>query len=225
MGAAWKKLNNGKDLDLVVKMIKAVKSLDLEACVTLGSITKEQALTLKEAGLDAYNHNIDTSPEFYKEIISTRSFDERLETIQNVQEAGISVCSGGIIGMGESWHDRAKMLEVLANLTPQPESIPINSLVPVRGTPLENRDKVDSLEMVRIIASTRIIAPNSRIRLSAGRKDLSKEAQLLCFIVGANSIFYGDTLLTTENNDMLNDKDLIAQYNNHHKDILNSKGL
>lgn len=225
MGAAWKKLNNGKDLDLVVKMIKTVKSLDLEACVTLGSITKDQALTLKEAGLDAYNHNIDTSPEFYKEIISTRSFDERLETIQNVQEAGISVCSGGIIGMGESWHDRAKMLEILANLTPQPESIPINSLVPVRGTPLENREKVDSLEMVRIIASTRIIAPNSRIRLSAGRKDLSKEAQLLCFVVGANSIFYGDTLLTTENNDMLNDKDLIAQYNNHHKDILNSKGL
>lgn len=187
MGAAWKKLNNGKDLELVIKMIKTVKSLDLEACVTLGSITKEQALTLKEAGLDAYNHNIDTSPEFYKEIISTRSFDDRLETIQNVRDAGISVCSGGIIGMGESWDDRAKMLEVLANLNPQPESIPINSLVPVKGTPLENSKKIDSLEMVRIIASTRIIAPNSRIRLSAGRKDLSKEAQLLCFVVGGKN--------------------------------------
>ena len=221
MGAAWKKLNNGKDLELVIKMIKTVKSLNLEACVTLGSITKEQALKLKEAGLDAYNHNIDTSPEFYKEIISTRSFDERLKTIKNVQDAGINVCSGGIIGMGESWDDRAKMLEVLANLTPQPESIPINSLVPVRGTPLENREKVDSLEMIRIIASTRIIAPNSRIRLSAGRKDLSKEAQLLCFVVGANSIFYGDTLLTTENSDILNDKELISQYKNQQKEIFN----
>ena len=225
MGAAWKKLNNGKDLELVIKMIKTVKSLDLEACVTLGSITKEQALTLKKAGLDAYNHNIDTSPEFYKEIISTRTFEERLDTIKNVQRAGISVCSGGIIGMGESWHDRARMIEVLANLSPQPESIPINSLVPVEGTPLEDMKKVDSFEMVRIIAAIRIILPKSRIRLSAGRKDLTKEAQLLCFIVGANSIFYGDTLLTTDNNDMKGDKELIAHYKESAMDIINSNEL
>lgn len=225
MGAAWKKLRDGEDLDTVIEMIKEVKSLNLEACVTLGTITKKQADILKKAGLDAYNHNIDTSPEFYKEIITTRTFEERLETINNVQKAGISVCSGGIIGMGESWHDRARMIEVLANLQPQPESIPINSLVPVEGTPLENRKKVNSLEMVRIIASTRIILPKSRIRLSAGRKELSKEAQLLCFIVGANSIFYGDTLLTTDNNDMKSDKELISQYNNPEENIINSIDL
>ncbi len=225
MGAAWKKLRDGTDLELVVKMIKTVKSLDLEACVTLGSITKKQAVILKNAGLDAYNHNIDTSPDFYKEIITTRKFEERLETIDNVHKAGISVCSGGIIGMGETWHDRARMLEVLANLTPQPDSIPINSLVPVKGTPLSNRGKVDSFEMIRMIASTRIVAPKSRIRLSAGRKELSKEAQLLCFVVGANSIFYGETLLTTENSDMLKDKELIAQYNNFQENIFNSNNL
>lgn len=225
MGAAWKKLKDGEDLDTVIKMIKEVKSLNLEACVTLGTITKKQADILKEAGLDAYNHNIDTSPEFYKEIITTRKFEERLETIKNVQKAGISVCSGGIIGMGESWHDRARMIEVLANLQPQPESIPINSLVPVVGTPLENMKKVNSLEMVRIVASTRIILPKSRIRLSAGRKELSKEAQLLCFIVGANSIFYGDTLLTTDNNDMKSDKELISQYKNPEQNIINSIDL
>ena len=225
MGAAWKKLRDGTDLELVVKMIKTVKSLDLEACVTLGSITKKQAVILKNAGLDAYNHNIDTSPDFYKEIITTRKFEERLETIDNVHKAGISVCSGGIIGMGETWHDRARMLEVLANLTPQPDSIPINSLVPVKGTPLSNRGKVDSFEMIRMIASTRIVAPKSRIRLSAGRKELSKETQLLCFVVGANSIFYGETLLTTENSDMLKDKELIAQYNNSQENIFNSNNL
>ena len=225
MGAAWKKLRDGTDLELVVKMIKTVKSLDLEACVTLGSITKKQAEILKNAGLDAYNLNIDTSPDFYKEIITTRKFEERLETIDNVHKAGISVCSGGIIGMGETWHDRARMLEVLANLTPQPDSIPINSLVPVKGTPLSNRGKVDSFEMIRMIASTRIVAPKSRIRLSAGRKELSKEAQLLCFVVGANSIFYGETLLTTEISDMLKDKELIAQYNNSQENIFNSNNL
>jgi biotin synthase len=212
MGAAWKKLRDGNDLDCIIQMIKEVKALNLEACVTLGSITKEQAKKLKKAGLDAYNHNIDTSPEFYKEIITTRSFEERLETLSNVREAGISVCCGGIIGMGETWHDRARMLEVLANLNPQPESVPINSLVPVRGTPLENQNNIEPIELVRMIATARIILPSSRIRLSAGRKNLSNETQILCLLAGANSIFYGDSLLTTENNDMTDDKKLISSF-------------
>lgn len=221
MGAAWKKLNDGKDLHSIIKMIKTVKSLDLETCVTLGSITKSQATKLKKAGLDAYNHNIDTSPEFYKEIITTRNFEERLETIKNVREAGISVCCGGIIGMGETWDDRAKMLEILANLSPQPESVPINSLVPVQGTPLENQKSVDPLDMVRMIATARILMPKSRIRLSAGRKSLSNETQLLCLISGANSIFYGDSLLTTKNNDMIEDKKLISIFKDKDKSISN----
>jgi biotin synthase len=212
MGAAWKKLPEGKDFDKVIEMIKTVKSLELEACVTLGSITEVQAKELKKAGLDAYNHNIDTSPEFYKEIISTRNFEERLDTIKNVRKAGISVCCGGIIGMGETWDDRAKMLEVLANLDPFPESVPINALVPTKGTPLENREPIKPFDMVRMIAVTRIIMPTTRVRLSAGRKELSPETQMLCFLAGANSIFYGDTLLTTANNEMVEDKKLIAEF-------------
>ena len=212
MGAAWKKLRDGKDLDSVIEMIKEVKSLDLEACVTLGSITKDQAEKLKDAGLDAYNHNIDTSPDYYKKIITTRTFDERLETIQNARQAGISVCSGGIIGMGESWNDRAEMLKVLANLDPQPESVPINALVPVEGTPLQSQKIVEPEEMVTMIATARIIMPKSRIRLSAGRKYLSNETQMLCLLSGANSIFYGDSLLTTKNNDMERDKKLIRKF-------------
>jgi len=212
MGAAWKKLKDGNELESVIEMIKEVKSLNLEACVTLGSITKSQAKKLKEAGLDAYNHNIDTSPEFYSEIITTRNFNERLETINNVREAGISLCCGGIIGMGETWNDRVRMLEVLANLSPQPESVPINSLVPIPGTPLGNQKSVEPIELVRIIATARIIMPNSRIRLSAGRKKLSKETQILCLLAGANSIFYGESLLTTENNDMAEDQNLISTF-------------
>ena len=212
MGAAWKKLRNGKDLDSVVNMIKEVKSLNLEACVTLGSITQDQAEKLKDAGLDAYNHNIDTSPDYYKKIITTRTFEERLETIQNARKAGISVCSGGIIGMGESWTDRAEMLEVLANLKPQPESVPINALVPVQGTPLQNKQIIEPEEMIIMIATARIILPKSRIRLSAGRKYLSNETQMLCLLSGANSIFYGDSLLTTKNNDMEKDKELISKF-------------
>ena len=212
MGAAWKKLRDGKDIDAVIEMIKEVKSLDLEACVTLGSITKDQAERLKDAGLDAYNHNIDTSPDYYKKIITTRTFDERLETIQNARRAGISVCSGGIIGMGESWNDRAEMLRVLANLEPQPESVPINALVPVEGTPLQNQKIVEPEEMIIMIATARIIMPKSRIRLSAGRKYLSNETQMLCLLSGANSIFYGDSLLTTKNNDMERDKKLIRKF-------------
>ena len=212
MGAAWKKLPEGKDFNKVIEMIRTVKSLELEACVTLGSITEVQAKELKKAGLDAYNHNIDTSPEFYKEIISTRNFEERLDTIKNVRKAGISVCCGGIIGMGETWDDRAKMLEVLANLDPFPESVPINALVPTKGTPLENREPIKPFDMVRMIAVTRIIMPTTRVRLSAGRKELSPETQMLCFLAGANSIFYGDTLLTTANNEMVEDKKLIAEF-------------
>ena len=212
MGAAWKKLPKGKDFNKVIEMIKTVKSLELEACVTLGSITEVQAKELKKAGLDAYNHNIDTSPEFYKEIISTRNFEERLDTIKNVRKAGISVCCGGIIGMGETWDDRAKMLEVLANLDPFPESVPINALVPTKGTPLENREPIKPFDMVRMVAVTRIIMPTTRVRLSAGRKELSPETQMLCFLAGANSIFYGDTLLTTANNEMVEDRKLIAEF-------------
>ena len=212
MGAAWKKLPKGKDFNKVIEMIRTVKSLELEACVTLGSITEVQAKELKKAGLDAYNHNIDTSPEFYKEIISTRNFEERLDTIKNVRKAGISVCCGGIIGMGETWDDRAKMLEVLANLDPFPESVPINALVPTKGTPLENREPIKPFDMVRMIAVTRIIMPTTRVRLSAGRKELSPETQMLCFLAGANSIFYGDTLLTTANNEMVEDRKLIAEF-------------
>ena len=212
MGAAWKKLNDGSQLNSVLEMIKEVKSLGLEACVTLGSINLSQAKKLKKAGLDAYNHNIDTSPEFYKKIISTRTFEERLETIKNVSDAGISVCCGGIIGMGETWDDRAKMLEVLVNLKPQPESVPLNALVPVKGTPLENQPLINPLEMVRMVATTRILLPKTRVRLSAGRKKFSNETQLLCLLAGANSIFYGDSLLTTDNNEMDEDRKLLSEF-------------
>ncbi len=212
MGAAWKKLNDGSQLNSVLEMIKEVKSLGLEACVTLGSISLSQAKKLKKAGLDAYNHNIDTSPEFYKKIISTRTFEERLETIKNVSDAGLSVCCGGIIGIGETWDDRAKMLEVLVNLKPQPESVPLNALVPVKGTPLENQPLINPLEMVRMVATTRILLPKTRVRLSAGRKKFSNETQLLCLLAGANSIFYGDSLLTTDNNEMDEDRKLLSEF-------------
>ncbi|MAZ07526.1 MAG: biotin synthase BioB [Rickettsiales bacterium] len=222
MGAAWKKLRDGEDLNCVIQMIKIVKSLGLEACVTLGTITKSQAIALKQAGLDAYNHNIDTSPEYYSKIITTRTFHERLDTIKNVRDAGISVCCGGIIGMGESWDDRASMLQVLANLSPQPESVPINALVPINGTPLQNQKPVEPIEMIRMVATARILMPKSRIRLSAGRKKLSQETQILCMISGANSIFYGESLLTTKNNDMNEDKKLISIFNEKDKSILSS---
>lgn len=219
MGAAWKKLNDGNDLETIIKMIKIVKKLNLEACVTLGTITEQQAIKLKKAGLDAYNHNIDTSPEFYKKIISTRKFEERINTLKKVRKAGINVCSGGIIGMGESWLDRAKMLKILHDMRPNPESIPINALVPVKGTPLENRSLIEPLEIIRVIATARIIMPKSRIRLSAGRKNFSKETQILCLLSGANSIFYGENLLTTENNSMSEDKKLIKEFNQQDESI------
>jgi biotin synthase len=199
MGAAWREVKDGPAFDRVLEMVRGVKSLGMEACATLGMLTGEQARRLKDAGLDAYNHNLDTSPKNYKSIITTRTFDDRLKTLSRVREAGITVCTGGIIGMGESIEDRAAMLVELGRLDPHPESVPINALVRVAGTPLEALPPVDAMEFVRMIATARIVLPGSRVRLSAGRTDLSREAQLLCMYVGANSIFYGDKLLTTPN--------------------------
>ncbi|MBK6691244.1 MAG: biotin synthase BioB [Myxococcales bacterium] len=199
MGAAWREVKDGPAFDRVVEMVRGVKGIGLEACVTLGMLTDEQALRLKEAGLDAYNHNIDTSREHYKSIIKTRTIDDRLKTLGAVRNAGITVCSGGIIGMGESIDDRCDMLLTLANLTPPPESVPINALVRVPGTPLADMPPIDPLELVRMIAVARILMPKSRVRLSAGRTELSREAQFLCMLAGANSIFYGEKLLTTPN--------------------------
>ena len=209
MGAAWREVKDGPAFDRVLDMIRGVKSLGLEACVTLGMLTYEQARKLKDAGLDAYNHNLDTSRNHYKSIISTRTFDDRLRTLGNVRRAGITVCSGGIIGMGESVDDRCGLLVELATLDPHPESVPVNALVRVQGTPLEALPPIDPTELVRMIATARILMPLSRVRLSAGRSELSREAQLLCLYAGANSIFYGDRLLTTPNPDTDGDTDLI----------------
>ncbi len=211
MGAAWRNVRDGKEFDQVVEMVKGVSDMGMEACVTLGMLSAEQAQRLKDAGLNSYNHNIDTSPEFYDKIITTRTFEDRLETISRVQQAGISLCSGGIIGMGESIRDRARMLEVLATLTPHPGSVPINALVPVAGTPMGERKRIDPIELVRMIATARILMPKARVRLSAGRQNLNDEAQLLCFMAGANSIFYGEKLLTTGNNDAEGDVSLIER--------------
>ena len=199
MGAAWREVKEGPAFDRVVDMVRGVKELGLEACVTLGMLNESQAKRLADAGLDAYNHNLDTSRENYRSIIKTRTFDDRLRTLENVRKAGITVCSGGIIGMGESDDDRCEMLRTLANLSPQPESVPINALVPIEGTPLAHAKPVDPLDLVRMIAVARILMPRSRVRLSAGRTSLSREAQMLCMLAGANSIFYGEKLLTTPN--------------------------
>ncbi len=199
MGAAWREVKEGPAFERVVEMVKGVKEVGLEACVTLGMLNESQAQRLAQAGLDAYNHNIDTSREHYKSIIKTRTFDDRLRTLENVRKAGITVCSGGIIGMGESIDDRAEMLRTLANLTPQPESVPVNALVAVPGTPLADMPRVDPMELVRMIAVARILMPMSRVRLSAGREGMSREAQILCMLAGANSIFFGEKLLTTPN--------------------------
>jgi biotin synthase len=199
MGAAWREVKEGPAFDKVVDMVKGVKDLGLEACVTLGMLDESQAKRLADAGLDAYNHNLDTSREHYRSIIKTRTYDDRLRTLENVRKAGITVCSGGIIGMGESDDDRCEMLRTLANLEPQPESVPINTLVAVEGTPLANAKPVDPLDLVRMIAVARILMPKSRVRLSAGRESLTREAQMLCMLAGANSIFYGEKLLTTPN--------------------------
>lgn len=209
MGAAWREVKDGQAFDDVLQMVREVKALGLETCVTLGMLNSEQALRLKDAGLDAYNHNLDTSRDFYRSIISTRSFDQRLQTLKNVRAAGITVCSGGIIGMGEGIEDRCAMLVELAQLDPHPESVPVNALVRVPGTPLESLPAVEPVELVRMIATARILMPKSRVRLSAGRSELGREAQLLCLYAGANSIFYGDKLLTTPNPDTDDDEKLI----------------
>lgn len=200
MGAAWREVRDGEEFDRVLDMVRGVRDLGMEACVTLGMLNQDQAQRLAEAGLTAYNHNLDTSPEFYNEIITTRTYEDRLETLECVRNAGITVCSGGIIGMGETNADRASMLQVLATLTPHPESVPINALVPVKGTPMEDKPRVDPFDLVRMVATARIIMPKTRVRLSAGRLDLTKEAQFLCFLAGANSVFFGEKLLTTSNN-------------------------
>ena len=209
MGAAWKKVRDGEEFDKVINMVKGVKDMGMEACVTLGMLNQEQANRLADAGLTAYNHNLDTSPEFYKEIITTRTYQDRLDTLECVRNSGVTICSGGIIGMGESIKDRARMLEILANLDPHPESVPINALVPVEGTPMGDRARVDPLELVRMVATARIMMPKARVRLSAGREMLNREAQILCLMAGANSIFYGEKLLTTANNDTAEDQNMI----------------
>jgi biotin synthase len=210
MGAAWRDALHGPAFDRVLEMVGGVRELGLEACATLGMLDDEQAARLAEAGLTAYNHNLDTSEAFYSEIISTRSYAERLETLARVQRAGISVCCGGIIGMGESTDDRCEMMRTLANLDPQPGSVPVNALVAVEGTPLAEQPPIDPLELVRMCATARILMPFSLVRLSAGRASLSREAQILCFMAGANSIFYGDKLLTTGNPDVDEDRELLA---------------
>lgn len=199
MGAAWREVKEGPAFDRVVDMVKGVKALGLEACCTLGMLTEDQARRLGEAGLDAYNHNLDTSRAAYNSIITTRTYDQRLSTLRAVRKAGITVCSGGIIGMGESIDDRCQMLVELASMTPHPESVPINALVRVEGTPLAHLPPVDPLEFVRMIATARVMMPHSMVRLSAGRTELTRETQMLCMYAGANSIFYGDRLLTTDN--------------------------
>jgi biotin synthase len=198
MGAAWRNPTD-KNLDRVIEMVQAVRDLGMETCLTLGMLTQAQAQRLHDAGLDYYNHNLDTSPEFYGQVITTRSFEERLQTLAHVRDAGIHVCAGGILGMGESRRDRASMLQQLANLPRHPESVPINLLVQVEGTPLFGVDELDPLEFVRTIAVARILMPESYVRLSAGRSGMSDELQALCFLAGANSIFYGERLLTTDN--------------------------
>ncbi len=199
MGAAWREVRDNRDFDRVLDMVKGVNEMGMEVCCTLGMLTGDQAQKLADAGLHAYNHNLDTSKEHYSEIITTRTYDDRLQTLDNVRKAGVTVCCGGIIGLGETHNDRIKMLHTLATLPEHPESVPINALVAIAGTPLENNAKVDIWDMVRMIATARILMPKTMVRLSAGRTDMSIAEQALCFMAGANSIFAGDKLLTTPN--------------------------
>lgn len=205
MGAAWRNVKDGPEFDQVLEMVRTINKLEMEVCCTLGMLTENQAQRLAEAGLYAYNHNLDTSEEYYKEVISTRGFEDRLQTIDNVRKTNVTVCSGGIIGMGETEADRAGMLVALATLDPQPESVPINALVAVDGTPLEDQKPVEIWEMIRMVATTRIVMPQTQVRLSAGRTNMSREGQAMCFFAGANSIFAGDKLLTTPNPDVNED--------------------
>lgn len=206
MGAAWREVRDNKDFDKVLEMVKGVNNIGLEVCCTLGMLTEDQAQKLKDAGLYAYNHNLDTSEEYYSDIITTRTYDDRLDTLENVRRARISVCSGGIIGMGETVNDRIGMLLTLSTLPEHPESVPVNALVPVEGTPMEDQPRVPVWDMIRMIATARIIMPKAMVRLSAGRVQMSMEEQALCFMAGANSIFAGDRLLTTPNPEVDQDK-------------------
>jgi biotin synthase len=208
MGAAWREVRDNRDFDKVIDMVKGVNSMGMEVCCTLGMLTPEQALKLKSAGLYAYNHNLDTSEKFYDNVITTRTYGDRLETLENVRNAKISVCSGGIIGIGEGPEDRIGMLHTLSNLPQHPESVPVNALVPVEGTPLEDQPRVSVWEMIRMIATARIIMPKAMIRLSAGRVRMTVEEQALCFLAGANSIFAGDKLLTTANPNVADDQQM-----------------
>ncbi len=209
MGSAGRGPQNGEAFENVLAMVRAVRGLGMEACITLGLLSEAQAERLAQAGLTDYNHNVDTSREFYGNIIRTRTYDDRLATLARVRKAGIKVCSGGIIGMGESINDRCAMLVTLANLDPHPESVPINALVPIPGTPLADQPPVDPLDLVRMIATARIVMPKAQVRLSAGRRSLSREAQVLCFLAGANSFFFGDKLLVTGNPDVEDDQKLL----------------
>jgi biotin synthase len=210
MGAAWKNPNK-RDMPYVLEMVKGVREMGLETCMTLGMLDEDQAGQLAEAGLDYYNHNLDTSPEFYGKIITTRTYGDRLDTLQNVRDSGMKICSGGIIGMGETQNDRIGLLTQLANLPVQPESVPINMLVKVKGTPMENVEDLDHIEFARCIAVARILMPKSHVRLSAGRESMSDEMQAMCFLAGANSIFYGECLLTTPNPEAHEDMKLFAR--------------
>jgi len=208
MGAAWRNVKDGPEFDQVLEMVRTINKLDMEVCCTLGMVTENQAQRLAEAGLYAYNHNLDTSEDYYKDVISTRAFEDRLDTIANVRKTNVTVCSGGIIGMGEAVDDRAGMLVALATLDPQPESVPINALVAVEGTPMENIEPISIWEMIRMVATTRIVMPQTQVRLSAGRTEMSREGQAMCFFAGANSIFAGDKLLTTPNPDVNEDMEM-----------------
>jgi len=208
MGAAWRNVKDGPEFDSVLEMVRTINKLDMEVCCTLGMITENQAKRLAEAGLYAYNHNLDTSEDYYKDVISTRAFQDRLTTIDNVRKSNVTVCSGGIIGMGEKLEDRAGMLLALSSLNPQPESVPINALVAVKGTPMEDMDPIPIWDMIRMVATTRIVMPGTQVRLSAGRTEMTQEGQALCFFAGANSIFAGDKLLTTPNPDVNEDMKL-----------------
>ena len=210
MGWAWREIRDGAPFEAMLEMVRGVRGMGMEACVTAGMLTDQQAERLAEAGLTAYNHNLDTSPEHYDRIISTRTYQDRLDTLQRVRKAGVTLCCGGIIGMGETLRDRASMLQVLASMDPHPESVPVNGLVAVEGTPLEEQAPFEPLELVRMVATARILMPQSRVRLSAGRESLNREAQILCLQAGADSIFYGDVLLTTGNPDVEADRKLLA---------------
>ncbi|HRB29459.1 MAG TPA: biotin synthase BioB [Nitrosomonas sp.] len=214
MGAAWRGPKQ-RDIEKMTEMVRAVKALGMETCATLGMLKSGQAQQLREAGLDYYNHNLDTAPEFYEEIITTRQYDDRLDTLQQVRDAGINVCCGGIVGMGETRRSRAGLIAQLANLNPYPESVPINHLVQVRGTPLYGTDALDPLEFVRTIAAARITMPKAMVRLSAGRQEMPEAVQALCFLAGANSIFYGDKLLTTANPEADRDQALLSKLGLH----------